>query len=167
MNKKALAVFLGAMTALPAIAASLVIDTGWTYDQVDSIETDSQDSPIELNLASPAYFRVTDQFVPGDHFVVYDGASLIMSSSLDGAHTSITPVGDSNGDGGWTSADYEHGEVLLTPGLHTLHVQESSGQPPAGFYIRLDSASVPDAAGTLPLLGLGLAGVFGLRRRLS
>ncbi len=149
---------------LPAPAP--VLDAGWTSDEIDAESADSLDSPYVYDLASSAIFRITDQFVTGDQFFVYDFGSLILTTLLDGAQATLFPVGDTLGQEGWTSASYQHGETLLSAGAHNLTVQgDGVGGVPAGFFTRLDS-SVPEPA-TFALFSLGLAGLGFARRRKS
>jgi hypothetical protein len=150
-----------AMTATHASALSLAVDTGWVSDQIDAAFTDSEDTPIEFTLAGQGVFRLTDQFLTGDTYYVYDSAShnLLGTSSLNGAQAALTPVGDANGEAGWESDVYQHLELLLGPGSYSLAVQgDGAGGLPAGLYIRADTAGgVPEPA----TWALMLTGFFG------
>ena len=169
MNWKRLAVLaLGLAMGLgvQSVQATPVLDAGWTGDQIDGSFVDSEQSPYVFSLSAPAYFRITDQFIVGDVYSVYDGVTFLFSTVFSGAMTSILPIGDAFGDAGWTSADYSHGEFLLGTGSHSLTVQgDGVGGIPAGFYTRLDTA-VPEPT-TMSLFGLGSLALGYLRRRRS
>ena len=150
---------------LPAPAP--VLNAGWSYDQVNAANQDSLDSPYVYNLAAPAMFRITDQFLPGDVYSVYDFGVLILTTAFNGAQVSVSPIGDPLGDSGWTRATLSHGAVLLAAGAHDLTVQGNNGAHalPAGFFDRIDS--VPDGGTTALMLGGACLGVTLLRRRFA
>lgn len=151
---------------LPAPAP--ILDAGWTSDAISAAFADSSDSPYAYNLAGNAYFRITDQFVVGDTYYVYDFGNLILTTSL--AKTTVHPGAfgdDATADAGWTDGRYQSGEVLLGAGAHLLTVQgDGAGGLPAGFYTRLDSTTVPlPGADLMGLSVLGGIGFFAFRRR--
>lgn len=155
--------------ALPAPAP--ILDAGWTSDSISYAYTDSSDSPYSLNLSVPAYFRITDDFVTGDKFYVYDGASLILTTSTT-TPAVRTAFGDNlSADAAWVSSTYEHGEILLGPGTYSLRVQgNGAGGVPAGFWTRLDSVpptgEVPEPFSLAVWCGLGAVGIaIGAARR--
>jgi len=168
MNWKRLAVLaLGLVLALgvQSAQATPVLDAGWTYDQIDDRFVDSEGSPYVMFLTDPAYFRVTDQFVPGDTYSVYDFGTWLFTTVFSGAELSLTPIGDPGGDFGWTSAAFSHGQTTLGAGLHSLTIQgDGVGGIPAGFYTRLDSVPEPTS---MSLFGLGSLALGYLRRRRS
>ncbi len=134
-----------------SIAPAPVLDTGWAYDQIDAAFVDSTDSPYVYNLAAPAYFRITDDFIIGDTYYVYDFGSLILTTTpaYAGAPTGFPDPGES----AWQSSSYSGGEVILSVGSHYLTVQgDGAGGLPAGLYTQLTSVPEPT---TICLLGLG------------
>lgn len=145
-----------------------VLDQGWAYDMISAAYTDSADSPYVYNLSTSAIFRITDYFVTGDKFFVYDFGTLILSTSLNGAQATIPPIGQPGGNLGWASAMYEHGQVVLSAGAHSLTVQgNGGGGVPAGFYTRLDSMQeVPTPSSLVALFGMAAVGFVVVGKRL-
>ena len=55
---------------LPAPAP--VLNAGWASDRINAANVDSLDSAYRYDLACPALFTITDDFVVGDTYKVYD-----------------------------------------------------------------------------------------------
>jgi hypothetical protein len=143
--------------AIPAPAP--VLDAGWASDQVNLASTDSLDSPYAYSLTNSAYFRITDDYIVGDTYSVYDFGSLILTTIA--AHTGAPTGFSGGGEIAWQSGLYSGGEVLLTPGNHFLTVQgDGAGGLPAGFWTQLSSVPEPT---TICLLGFGVLSL--IRRR--
>jgi hypothetical protein len=140
-----------------ASAASLILGAGWSSDTINATSADSLSSPYLLTFTSPAVFSVTDAFVVGDTFFVYNFGSLILTTSV-AAGTPFTPS-DALADNAWESGAYSIGSVLLPAGNHSITIQgDGGGGVPAGFYARVDAA-VPEPGSSAVLLTIALAGI--------
>lgn len=162
------ATFLWAAALAAGLAASAdaapVLDGGWDSDVIFAAATDSVGSPYGFTLTSSAWFRITDAFAIGDQFQVFDGALLILTTALGVLGSAFGD--DATADGAWTSATFQHGEILLGAGTYSLTVQgDGVGGLPAGFYTRLDTAAAVPLPATLPLLLAGFAAFGAVARR--
>ena len=70
-----------------------------TYDDITEAFVDSTESPYTYDLAGCAYFRITDDFIVGDTFYVYDFGSLILTTTADyaGAPTGFDAIPGESG----------------------------------------------------------------------
>jgi hypothetical protein len=142
-----------------------VLNAGWAYDQINTANTDSVDSPYVYNLTNFVKFSITDAFNTGDQYKVYDfGVLILTTSTFAGAPFPV--ASDATADAAWASSSFQHGTVLLASGSHQLTVQgDGAGGLAAGFYTRMDAVPLPSAS----LMGLGLlaglGGVAWVRRR--
>jgi hypothetical protein len=140
------------LLAFPLAAqAAPIVDGGWFQDYVDTTGVNSAFSPYVLALSSPVTLSITDAFVDpvaGDIFQVYDNNVLILTTAFNtpGMRTAFGDNGTA--DNAWVSALYTHGQITLAPGPHSLTIQATSlpGGGPAGFFVRLDTAEVPEPA---------------------
>jgi hypothetical protein len=132
-----------------------ILGAGWAYDQINAAFVPSVDSPYIYNLGSAAVFTITDDFVVGDVYQVFDFGVLILTTAIWGAMPPFGP-GDPFG---WVTAGYAKGQILLAPGPHQLVVMgNGAGGIPAGFYTRIDNATVPEP-GLLLILCIGIGAV--------
>jgi hypothetical protein len=155
------------------------LDGGWAYDQVQNYVLSygstptagaaSDSSPYVFTLASSANFLITDAFVPGDSYAVYNGNSLLLTTTAgSGGSDNAT-----DGASAWADPEYDHGSIVLGPGTYSLTVesQNETGVLPAGFFTELASSNptgtVPDGGSLTVITGLLWAGLLGLGARIK
>lgn len=144
-----------------AVRGAPTLNGDWFADQIDAADTPSLSSPYEFVLETPAYFRITDQFIVGDQYTITDSTlGFLGSTSLNGPQAPTT-FGTGFGEAGWQSGDYQHLEIVLAPGSYSITLTgDGVGGLPAGLYVQLEKVPAPGAAA---LLGLG--GLVAARRR--
>ena len=146
------------LSLVVSVQAAPILDAGWAVDQIDQSAKDSQFSPYIYNLVGPAVFSISDDYIVGDTYFVYDFEVLILTTSFYEG-TGFTDLF-------WTNPAYSKGSVLLGAGDHSLTVQgDGLGGLPAGFWVRLDSAIAAPEPATLLMLVFGLLGLVGARRK--
>ncbi len=151
------------------------LDGGWAYDQVQSYVISygstptagaaSDASPYTFTLGASATFQITDAFVSGDSYAVYNGNTLILTTSggIIGSSASAT-----TGAAAWADPpDYSQGSIVLGPGSYSVTVESLNETAilPAGFFTELSSSSsippVPDGGSISAITGLLWAGLLG------
>lgn len=146
--------------AFSMACAAPVVDGGWYADELQTAGGTTDNSPYAITLTKPAWFRITDAFLTGDDWQVFNFGSPLLDPGLQAFPA---PFGDNaDADDGWTSVDFESGEILLGVGSYRITIAgDGGGGLPAGVFTRLDTVPVPAA---LPLMAAGM-GLFGFLRR--
>ena len=170
MKKLLISVFLCTVVASPAHA--LLIDpslglTDFVFDfgGVGSSATFSGDDTLEITLAGPVEFdvHVEDCCVVGDEWdliVNGTGAAWDIITSGDGSENGMAAIGAA---GTYFEA---LATVTLGAGSHTLDLLQTAGIS-GGAWINVSAVrDVPEPL-TTALVGLGLIGLGGMRRRAS
>lgn len=167
MKIKLLGALLAAAFAIaaPASAAVLLADSGWQGDTIYGVDTPSDQSAWTFTVAGPATFRITDAFVTGDVFSLYDGAILLAKTTFT---TTAEPI-DAYYGTAWSDTSYSRLSYLVGPGSYSFTITgDGAGGVPAGFAVRLDTTSaVPEpATWAMMITGFGLVG-GAMRRRVA
>jgi hypothetical protein len=129
----------------PGVVSSLLGSPPWTFSS-----------------SRPSILTITDVFLTGDSFQVFDNGALIGSTNLVpifGGSCGINP------DACLTNPDFSHGAFSLLPGSHSITINVSAAQILGEGFFRVDAA-VPEPS-TLSLLAFGLACLIAKKVRYS
>ena len=143
-----------------------VVDGGWASDEVLAAGAPSVGSSYVFSLTGDTYFRITDAFVVGDSYSVYNFGALLVETSFQAFGAGF---GDNfAADNGWTDASYGSAEILLGAGDYNLVVTgDGAGGLSAGFFTRLDSVAPVPLPASMGFLGLAIGGLGLMARRKS
>ena len=152
------------LLAVDSAEAAITLNGGWQDDQIAASNVDSNNSPYVFSYTFPVQLSLTDAFLVGDTFFVYDFGSLILTTSVSAG----APFSPSNAiaDSAWEGGSYSIGSIMLAPGLHEITIQgDAFAGAPAGYYLRLDASvsAIPEPSNAAILgllLGTGLLGRF-------
>ncbi len=152
-----------ALAPLPATAATLTLDAGWTNDTLSSVPGPTDNSPWTFTVTSGAHFSLTDDFVTGDTYFV--------TGSINGTSTFYAGANDVRATGpngsAWLNPSYSKFSTYVGPGTYTFNVTgDGVAGVPAGLALRLDSNVPEPASWAMMIAGFGLVGAA-MRRRVA
>jgi hypothetical protein len=162
------AALAGSLFAAHAQAATLVAGDGWSlfyFQATGSTIQDSGtgDSSYDFLLGGPATLNVTDAFIIGDVFEIFDNG---VSVFVTGPFNPAGPESD-NPDTAFAGTTYSHGSIVLSAGSHSITgVATSSPTGSGGAFIQLvNGGAVPEpATWAMMIAGFGLVGAMARRR---
>ena len=148
----------------------LVIDSGWNdFSWYGAPGVFNFEGPFTFTIAAgqQALLKVTDGYIDGDQFDVYNYASLLFETSVP-ANNGDYIGGDF--DAAYVDPEFSHGAILLGAGAYSITMETiaiATGYPDGGAGIELNSVSVPEPSAFIALAGLSGMGLLGLvwRRR--
>ena len=70
------------LLAVDSAEAAITLNGGWHDDQIAASNVDSNNSPYVFSYTFPVQLSLTDAFLVGDTFFVYDFGSLILTTSV-------------------------------------------------------------------------------------
>lgn len=158
----------GLMTCTAAHATPIVVGSGWNNFNWEGGVGSTSDT-FTFTASGPTVLKITDAYLDGDRFAVYDNGTLLDDTSVgvdNGASTSDADTAYS--DPRWSSGLFDLGagsHSLLFDTIAICTGCESGG----GGYFRIDATTSVPEPGTLGLFGMGFAGLVavGLMRRKS
>jgi hypothetical protein len=166
------ALLVGCLATLvaPAVARAdqiLPVDGGWqAFNWDKGVGSSDKEGAFTFTAFGQVTLKVTDAYVPGDQFAVFDFGHSIGTTTLPNAGGPWTP----NPDVAYGSIYFSWGAFLLGAGPHSITLQTiniAPGYSAGTGYLRADSnavvASLPEPA-TAVLAAVGGAVILGYRR---
>jgi hypothetical protein len=123
-------------------------------------------APWTLDLAGPAVLKITDAFLKGDNFSVYDFKILKLTTpSVDLLRYYGSDCGSSP-ENCYGAEGVSYGTFDLAVGLHSLTIRVADSPYGQGAaYFRIDRIIGTPEPGSMLLVALGIIGIGVLRRR--
>jgi hypothetical protein len=143
--------------SVPAVV--LGVGSGWqSFDWDKAPGTFDNQGAFTFTSAKPTILKVTDAFIDGDQFAVFDAGKRIGTTSVpanDGTQIYDKP------DAAFASPKYSHGVFFLPAGDHSLTIETiaiAKGIPEGAAFLRADAAgaeidinNTPDRADNIVL----------------
>lgn len=165
-----------AITAIAPTASATVIvaGSGWQDDSLTTANASTTSSPWTFTVTGPAVFSVSDAFIVGDIYKLFDTATstLLATSTFFAGLAGDVQSGTTGPAGGtfgpaWQNVTFSKFAYTLAAGTYSFTITgDGAGGLPAGLGVRLDLiGGVPEPTSwAMMILGFGLAGTA-LRRR--
>lgn len=120
------------------------VDSGWTsFSWFSGPGTFNSEGPFTFVSATPVDLKVTDAFLYGDRFNVYDFGVSIGLTSVPGLSG---PSGSGDPNVAYFDPGFSNGLFSLGAGAHSITFQSiliPAGFPSGGAFFRADTAAVP------------------------
>jgi hypothetical protein len=150
----------GHIPTAPGNDPPLPIDGGWQEFQFGVVG--SYDTEGAYTFTGPALLIVTDAFIVGDQFAVYDNGVLLGDTSVPNDTNPNLEVDNPNA--AYANPVFSSGSWLLGPGDHSITIESIESPEGAGGAFLQAECATPEPA-TIVLLGLGAIGAAGIARR--
>jgi hypothetical protein len=164
-----------AVLGMPSVASAdpINVSDGWhKFSWLGGPNVSQSQSPFTFTSATAVTVQVTDAYVAGDRFELFDNAA---SQGLTSTPNNLSQPWTADPSAAWLGT-FSKGSFTLAAGSHSLvlkNVQIPNNIDSGAAYFRVlgpgDNVGVSEVApepGTLALVGIGLAG-FAVRRRLA
>jgi len=141
---------------------------GACFPTVDPVAEQTSSPP--WTFSGPAIVTLTDLFVRGDQFALFDNDVLVGDTSVpvnDGTITCPPPGVGNDIRGCLADPTYSHGVFDLGAGAHSLTIEviQNALNNTGGAAVFQAASPVPEPNTYIPLLGLGLLGMAGVKIR--